>query len=61
MKRFWTRRSGFCIIACISIVKSMQAWSEMVGGMTEVIVVTRPFVITKSSVCPFLWVGPVTC
>ena len=30
--------------------------------MTEEILVVRPFmVITKSSVCPFLWVGPETC
>ena len=39
----------------------MQAWSEMVGGMTEVILVMRPFVITKSNVCPLLWVDPDTC
>ena len=29
--------------------------------MTEEILEVRPFVITKSSVCPFLWVGPETC
>ena len=45
----------------MSMSKVIARWSEMVRSMLARLLMVMPEVQTRSSVCPFLWVGKSTC
>ena len=53
----------FCLTWGVGVLMSkvIARWSEMVRSMLVRLLMVMPAVQTRSSVCPFLWVGKSTC
>ena len=55
-------RVRFCLIWGVGSMSMVIArWSEMVRLVLVRLLVVMPELQTRSSVCPFLWVGKSTC